>query len=168
MIFLVALSRNMIFLFPENMVLFFRRKMKDGLSQKNTWKYDIFFKCLEKIVFPKKIALEYDLSCVIWKDSIFSPENMIFLLWKENARWSFSRNTWKYDICINVTNMISPFGKKNQRWSSPEKIKTDWHSRLHSGKSSNYSLYFYELLFLHGDLHRCFHILLSSKKDQET
>ena len=55
MIFRVALSRNMIFLFPENMVLFFRRKMKDGLSQKNTWKYDIFFKCPEKIVFPKNM-----------------------------------------------------------------------------------------------------------------
>ena len=28
--------------------------MKDDLSQKNTWKYDIFFKCSEKMVFSKK------------------------------------------------------------------------------------------------------------------
>ena len=33
MIFLV-LSGKMIFLFPENMVLFFRQKMKDDLSKK--------------------------------------------------------------------------------------------------------------------------------------
>ena len=71
MIFLVVLSGKMIFLFPENMVLFFRRKMKYDLSQKNTWKYDTFFKCPEKMVFRKKIVLEYDLSCIIWKDGIF-------------------------------------------------------------------------------------------------
>ena len=29
------------------------------------------FKCSEKIVFPK-IVLEYDLSCIFWKDGIFS------------------------------------------------------------------------------------------------
>ena len=34
MIFLVVLSEKMIFLFPENMTLFFRRNMKDDLSQK--------------------------------------------------------------------------------------------------------------------------------------
>ena len=35
------------------MILFFRHKGKDDLSQKNTWKYDVFFKCSEKMVFPK-------------------------------------------------------------------------------------------------------------------
>ena len=30
------------------------RKMKDDLSQKNTLKFDVFCKCSEKIVFPKK------------------------------------------------------------------------------------------------------------------
>ena len=71
-IFLVVLSRKMKnFLLPDNITLFFRRKMKDDLSQKNTWKYDIFFKCLKKMVFLKIIALEYDLSIIIWKDDIF-------------------------------------------------------------------------------------------------
>ena len=93
---------KMIFLFSENIVLFFRRKMKDDLSQKSTWKY-IFFKCSEKMVFPKKIMLEHDISCVIWKDGIFCQENMVFFLWTEHERWSFSSNTWKYDIfCIYV------------------------------------------------------------------
>ena len=46
--------------------------MKDDLSQKNTWKYDIFYKCPENMVFPTtKIAVEYDISCIIWKDGIF-------------------------------------------------------------------------------------------------
>ena len=44
--------------------------MKDDLSQKNTWKNDIFFKCSENIVFPKKIAPEYDLSCTTRKNGI--------------------------------------------------------------------------------------------------
>ena len=53
--------------------------MKDDLSQKNTWKYDIFFKYSEKMVFPKteKIALGYDLSYIMRKDDIFFLENMI-------------------------------------------------------------------------------------------
>ena len=54
--------------------------MKDDLSQKNTWKYDIFFKCPEKMVFPKIIALEYDLSCIIWKDVFFPRKYDIFSL----------------------------------------------------------------------------------------
>ena len=71
MIFLVVLSGKMIFLFPQNMMLFFKWKMKDDLSRKNTWKYDTFFKCPEKMVFPKKIELEFDLSCIIWRDAFF-------------------------------------------------------------------------------------------------
>ena len=76
MIFLL-LSRKMIFLFPEKMILSLRRKMKDDLSQKNTRKYYIFFKLSEKMAFPKRAAPAHDLSCIIWKDGIFS-ENMIF------------------------------------------------------------------------------------------
>ena len=77
MIFLV-LSGKMIFLFPENMILFFRRKMKDDIFQKNIWKYDVFFKCSEKMVFPKK-----------------SHWNMIFFVISGKLVLLFSR---KYDI----------------------------------------------------------------------
>ena len=70
MTFLI-LSGKIIFLFPENIILFFKWKMKDYLSQENKWKYDIFFKCSEKTVFPKIVALEYDLCCcIMWKDDI--------------------------------------------------------------------------------------------------
>ena len=42
-----------IFLFPENMILFFRRKIKDDLSQKNTWNYDIVWYALKRRSFQK-------------------------------------------------------------------------------------------------------------------
>ena len=54
MIFLVV-SEKMIFLFFKNLILFLRQKVKDDLSQKNTWKYDIFYKYSEKMAFPKKL-----------------------------------------------------------------------------------------------------------------
>ena len=98
MIFLV-LSRKMIFLFSENMILPLIWKMKDDLSHKNTWNY-IFLKCSEKMVFWKRAAPRHDLSCIIWKDVFFGN---IFFPWTENGRWSFSRNTWKYDIfCVHL------------------------------------------------------------------
>ena len=53
--------------------------MKEDLSQKNTGKY-IFCKFSEKIVFPKKLALEYDFSSIIRKDDIST--------------------SWKYDIIL--------------------------------------------------------------------
>ena len=73
MIFLV-LSGKIMFLFPENMILHLRRKMKDDLSQKNTRKYDIFLNLSEKMVFSKRAAPEHDLSCIILKDGTFFPK----------------------------------------------------------------------------------------------
>ena len=43
----------------------------------------------------KKIALKYDLSCIIWKDGILFPKNMIFFYWTKTERRSFSKNKWK-------------------------------------------------------------------------
>ena len=73
MIFLVS-SGKMIFIFPQNVILFFRPKMKDDPSQKNTWKYDIFSKCSEKMVSPKKLH---------W--------NTIFLYHKERRHFFFPK-----------------------------------------------------------------------------
>ena len=159
-IFLV-LSENMVFLFPENMILHLRRKMKDDLFQKkNTRKYDIFFKPFEKMVFPKRATPTHDLSCLIWKDDIFPPKTVAFL-----------GITWKYDIFSVHVRVLqtwrhAPLSKKNRIWSFPPKIHLkvieilDWHPR----KSSSNSLYF------HGDLCRRFDALLSSEKTnkQET
>ena len=74
MIFLVVLSRKMIFLFPESMILFFRRQMEDDLSQK------------------------------IHGNTIFSSNALktwSFQKSMENERWSFLVNTRSYNIfCI--------------------------------------------------------------------
>ena len=62
------------------MFLPLRRKMKDDLFQKNTRKYDLFFKGSEKMVFSKRIALGHDPSCIIWKNDIFYRKHDIFSL----------------------------------------------------------------------------------------
>ena len=72
------------------MILFFRRKMEDDLSQKkNTWKYDIFCKCLEKMVYPKKHRARKWSFLYYLERWYFSPENIIFFLRTENERWCY-------------------------------------------------------------------------------
>ena len=142
MIFLV-LSGKMIFLFPENMILLPERKMKDDLSQKNTWKCDdIFFKCSEKMVFSK-IALEYDLSCIIWKDGIFFPKIYFFLGKKMKDDLSqgihgnmiFSLYTHRRHKHSTV-----PLLQKKSKMILPSKNASTggWHSRLTSYKKFQY------------------------------
>ena len=168
MIFLVLFGK-MILLFPENMILHLRQKMKDDPSQK---------KCTEIWYFLQ----------TFWKDGLFKnlrawkwcflyylerwdffPKNMTFFSWPQSERWPFSRNTWKYDIfCVHVLVLLTwhhaPPSKKNQRSSYPTQTHLkvievlDWHSRT----SSSNSLYF------HGDFYRPFHVLFSSEKNQET
>ena len=77
MIFLV-LSRKMIFLFPENMILHLRGKMKDDLSQKIHGNMIFSSNFLKRWSFQK--GPTHDVSCIIWKDGIFSPKHDIFAL----------------------------------------------------------------------------------------
>ena len=125
----IALEYDLSCIIGEDDISFFLkyyRKMKDDLSRKDTWKYDIFFKFFEKIVFSKKKkkkALEYDLSCIIWKDeSIFFPENMTFFLggkWKMIFLKKYMDIWYLLYIRIDVTNMmLCPSAKK-------KKIKDD-------------------------------------------
>ena len=102
MIFLV-LSGKMIFLFPKNMILFFRHKRKDDLSQKNTWKFDIFIKCSEKMVFPKNSHLNMIFFAISGKMIfIFSRKcthgNMIFSVYTRR----------RYKIHLRVAYPASP------------------------------------------------------------
>ena len=62
-----------------------RRKMKDDLFQKNTRKYDIFFRPPEKKVFSRKAASGHDLFCIIWKDGFFFPKTRYFFLGRKPA-----------------------------------------------------------------------------------
>ena len=62
------------------------------------------------------------ISCIIWKDRIFFPENVIFFLWTGGERRSFSRNTWRCDILCKYVQVL-------QTWhhaSLPKKIKYDF------------------------------------------
>ena len=83
-------------IFLENMILFFRQKMKDNLSGKSTSGCDIFCKFSGKMVFPKKIAMEYDLSCIIRRDDISSSKNMILFFRRKIKDHISQNNTWKY------------------------------------------------------------------------
>ena len=129
-IIFLALLGKMIFLFPENMILYLRRKMKDDLSQKNTWRYDIFFEPSEKMVFPRRTPPTHDLSCIIWRDGIFFPENIFFpFLRKYMEIWHF--------LCsrTGVTSVRPrPCVKKKSKMvlSRKNTPKGDWRSRLTS------------------------------------
>ena len=141
MVFLVLWGK-MLFLFPENMILSVGRKMK----------YDIFFKCSEKTVFSKRIALGYDFSCIIWKDGIFYQKHDVFSL-EGGKRRSFSRNSWKYNIfCVHVRVL--------QTWCHAplsEKIKNI--AKIH--------LKVIDVLYFYGGPYRRFHTPLSSEKNRK-
>ena len=83
MIFLVSAGK-MIFIFPESMILFFRRKTKDDLSQKNTWKY-VFFDCSKKMIFPKKSHQNMIFLVSSGKMALLFLENMMFFL---GGKWN--------------------------------------------------------------------------------
>ena len=85
------------FFFPKTWTYSIDGKRKMIFLEKNSWKCDIFYKCSEKMVFSK--MLHWDMIFLVLSGKIvyFFREN-IFFPWTENERWSFSRNTWKYDI----------------------------------------------------------------------
>ena len=97
MIFLV-LSGQMIFLFPENMIL---PQTENDLSQKNTRRYGSFFKCSEKMVFSKRITLGHDLSCTIPKDGILSQKHDIFSL-DGKSEVVFLKKYMERWVCVHV------------------------------------------------------------------
>ena len=115
MIFLI-LSGKITFLFPKSIILLFRRKMKDDLSQKNTRKYDIFLKCSEKTVFPKKSHGSMIFLVVLSGKIIFVFARNRILFFKRKMKDDLSqKNIWKYDISSNAPKRWS-FQKKS-RWN---------------------------------------------------
>ena len=104
--------------------------MKDDLFQKNTRKYDIFFRPSEKKVFSKRAA--HYLSCIIWKDGIFFPKTRYFFLGQGASDAPPPPPLPKKDmevgyfLCTRVgaTNLVSHTpAKKNQGWPYPAKIR---------------------------------------------
>ena len=73
---------NMIFSSNVLKIWFFQKKKKLHWNE-------IF------LVSPRKMAFPF-------------PENLIFFLYTESERWSFSKNAWKYDVfCIFAKDGIS-------------------------------------------------------------
>ena len=114
--------------------------MKDDLSQKNTRKYDIFFKLSEKIVFPKRVASADDLSCIIRKDRIFFPKTW-YIFPGQRVGAAFPRKymeIWHF-LCTrtgvrNVAPHRSVKKKSKMILSRKNTSKRDWRSRLTSQK----------------------------------
>ena len=122
-----VLPGKMIFLFPENMIWFLRQKMKDDLSKKSTWKYDIFFKYSEKMVFPKKSHWNMTFLVLPGKIVFFYLKIWYFFFgrnWKMIFLKKYMEIWYFLYMCINVTK------KAKTIFSRENTIKGDWHSRL--------------------------------------
>ena len=112
----------MIFLFLENIILFFRQEMKDDLSQKTTWKYDIFFKCSEKMEFPKKLHWNMIFLLSSGKVAFLFPKTWYFFYgrkMKDDLSQKIYGNM-RFSVCsvkmvfLFPTNMKLPFGQKSK------------------------------------------------------
>ena len=128
MIFLVILGK-MIFLFPENIILYLRRKMKDDLSQKKYTEIWYFLQTFSKDGLSHMIFYVLSGKMVFFsrKDDIFSLGRKweAVLLRKYMEIWHF--------LCTRVlqTWCHAPLPKKLKIVSSRKNTpKGDWHSRL--------------------------------------
>ena len=118
-------------LFPKNMILFTKCHMKDYIFQKNTWKYNIFSKCYEKIVFSKKshrcfFNFRKVFFCFFfWKFRIFSfdgKRKMVFIRkYLEIRSFLYIKQKWHvffvqiwYYSSVKKANMV--FFRKNTFW----------------------------------------------------
>ena len=129
-------------------------------NKKNTRKYDIYFKCSEKMIFSKKITPGHDLSWTIWKIGIFSRKHGIFCLDEKRERGDLSQEMHGNMIFFIWYVPRPPAKKKLKTFLSRKNTpKGDWHS----GSTPHKGLQ--KLSVPSWNLYRCFHILLSSKKN---
>ena len=82
----LALSGKIIFLFPENMILFFGWKMKNDSWKKYMEMWD-FLQVFWKDNLSKKLALEYNLSSIIRKDDISISRKYDLILYLLTWNW---------------------------------------------------------------------------------
>ena len=147
---------------------FLDRKWKLIFLEKNTWKYDIFFKCSEKMAFSKNLSgIWYYLYYL--KRWFISPKKWYFFFGRKmkddpsqeiHGNMIFSVYTYrcfKHDIMPLCQKKIKDYLTKKSKLHLKVIDILDWYSR----KSSNNSLYFY------GDHYKCSYIAFQKKK-QET
>ena len=108
-----------------------RRKMKDDLSQKNTRKYGIFFKCSEKMVFSKRTEPGHDLSCTSWKGGIFFQKTCFFFPCTENERGMTFPEKYTETWYFLFDMFHAPLRRKKSKTTlcCKNTPKGDWHSR---------------------------------------
>ena len=83
-------------LLPRNLAL--------GTFGNTAWKTKFSFsRRPKKMVFLKKIALEYDLSCIVGKDHVSFPNKMILHLRRKMKGDLSQKNTRKYDILFKFS-----------------------------------------------------------------
>ena len=157
----IALEHDLCFIFGKDDISFSRKYDHTPWTENERWSFSPkkylkiwhFFQMFRKDGIFKKIALEYDLSRIIWKDGIFSVGRKM----KDDISQEIHRNMI---FSVWTCSCHAPC-QKNQEWSFPTKIHLrvidilHWHSR----KSPNNFLYFY------GWPYRRFHILLFSEKN---
>ena len=142
---LLVLSGKVIFLFPENMILPLRRKMKDDLSQKIHGNMIFFSNVLKRWSFRKGLRWDMIFLVLSGKMILFSRKHDIFSLGGKRRAIFFKTymKIWNF-LCTRTvfTNVaLWPTVKKNQRWSYPAKIHQkvidvlNWHSRKSSCNS---------------------------------
>ena len=184
----------------ENHIFFFQTSWKDGLSKKIALEFDL--SCIirkDDISFSRKYDLtpwqkiKYGLSQkkyteiwyflqMFWKDCLFKkdragtwsflhylewwyffPKNMVFFPWAENERGMNLLKKYAETWYFLFDMFHAPLRKKNQSRSCPVKIDLkligipDRHPRKNSSNP----------LYLHGNLYRRFHTLLSSKEKRK-
>ena len=125
--FLLHYLERWYFIFPKIWYYSLDRKWKMIFLKKIHVNSGIFFKCPEKMFFPENIALEYDLSCIIWKDDIFFKNLWYFFFGRKmNGNLSqeiygkmifsvYMYKCYKYDITL-----------------LHKKIKDDLHSKKYT------------------------------------
>ena len=109
--------------FSRNMILFFRCKKKDDLSQKKYLEIWCFFQMFWKEGLSKKFAPEHGIFCNIWKYGISFFREIWYLFlsgkWKKMIFIKKYMEIWYFlYICINVRNVALPFWQKKTTPSS--------------------------------------------------
>ena len=117
MIFLVS-SGKMIFLFTKNMIIFFRRKIKDDISQKYMEIWYFLQMIWKRWSFQKNHTGTWSF---LYHQERWHSFSRKFFLWTEIERWFLLKNAWKYDVfhifgkggtSFSYKHEITPLSKK--------------------------------------------------------
>ena len=157
-----VLSGKMIFLFPENIILPPNGKWKMIFLKKIHGNMIFFLNVLKRLSFQKGPHRDMIFLYYLERWYFFPQKCGIFSLDGKWERGGLSQEIHG-NMIFSIWYVPCPPAKIKQRRSYPAKIHLkviDIPDR-HPRKSSSNSLY------LHGDLYRCFHILLSIKKNRK-